>query len=304
MIKSISIINPNDEMLYLELARPEDSGLVVREITGIGPGMATINTSEIATVDGAILNSVRKPARNIVIKMTYLWMDTIEDTRLMVYRYFPLKKKVKLIIETDHRRASIEGIVETNDPTIFSNQEGSDISIICPFPYFKSEGDGALVATVFYGVAPMFEFEFSNEDLEEPLLEMGEISQRTEANIVYSGDADTGLTIIIHAVGDVSNLTIYDLDTRESMRLDDDRLIELTGSKIKNADEITICTEVGKKSVILLRDGYRHNILNCLGPHPAWFKVQSGINRFAYTVDSGLLNMEFRMENTTLYDGV
>lgn len=304
MIKSITVINPNDEELVLELAKPDKSGLVVREVTGLGPGQATVNMSEIATLDGAIFNSARKPSRNIVIKLTYEWLDTIEESRLRVYKFFPLKKKVKLIIETDKRRGSIEGYVENNDPTIFSNQEGSDVSIMCPFPFFKSEGDNAITSTTFYGIEPLFEFPFENDSLTEPLLEMGEITQRTEATIMYYGDADTGLTIIIHALGDVSNLTIYDLDTRESMRLDDDRLVELTGNHIIAQDEITICTEAGKKSVTLLREGNRYNILNCLGPHPAWFKVQSGLNRFAYTLDDGLLNMEFRMENVTLYEGM
>lgn len=304
MIKSVTVINPNDEELVLELAKPDESGLIIRDITGLGPGQATINTTEIATTDGAIFNSARKPYRNIVIKMTYCWLNTIEESRLRVYKFFPLKKKVKLIVETDNRRGSIEGYVETNDPTIFSSQEGSDVSIVCPFPFFKSEGDNAITSTTFYGIEPLFEFIFENDHVTEPRLEMGEITQRTEASIVYSGDADTGLTIVIHALGDVSNLTIYDLDTRESMRLDDDKLIELTGNRIIAADEITICTEVGKKSVTLLRDGDRYNILNCLGPHPAWFKVQTGVNRFAYTLEAGLLNMEFRMENVTLYDGM
>lgn len=304
MIKSIIVINPNGEELKLELTKPDETGLIIQDVTGLGPGQATINTTEIATTDGAIFNSARKPYRNIVISFIYTWFDTIEESRLKVYKYFPLKKKIKLIIETDNRRGSIEGYVENNDPTIFSDQEGSDVSIVCPFPFFKSEGDNAITSTTFYGIEPLFEFIFENDHLTEPRLEFGEITQRTEAEIIYNGDADTGLTIIIHAIGEVSNLTIYNLDTREKMRLDDARLIELTGDRIITADEITICTEVGRKSVTLLRDGDRYNILNCLGPHPAWFKIHTGVNRFAYTLDAGLLNMEFRMENTTLYDGM
>lgn len=304
MIKSLTVTNPNGETLYLEFARPDDSGLAVTGITGLGPGTANVNLSEISTADGGIFNSARRSYRNIVVKLIYMWHNTIEEARLMTYRFFPLKKKITLLIETDNRKAEIEGIVETNDPDIFSQNEGSDISIICPDPYFRSAGDNAITVTMFYGIEPMFEFPFSNESTEEPLLIMGNMTQRTEAVIPYSGDADTGLTILIYAIGEVSNITVYNLDTRESVRLEDEKLIAMTGSKIHQGDEVIIRTDTGHKGVTLLRDGHRYNILNCLGPHPSWFKITKGDNRFAYTVDSGLLNMQFRMENNILYDGV
>lgn len=304
MIHSVTVTNPSGESLVLDLANPELSGLAVVGITGLGPGTANVNMSEISTADGGIFNSARRSFRVITIQLSYLWHNTVEEARLLTYRFFPLKKEVTLLIETDSRKAEISGIVETNDPAIFSKSEGSDITIKCGDPYFRSAGDNAITVTTFYGIEPLFEFPFSNEHPTEPQMLMGNITQRTEAVIPYMGDADTGLTIIIYAIGEVSNITIYNLDTRESMRLDDDKLIAMTGSRIHQGDEVTIRTDTGHKGVTLLRDGHRYNILNCLGPHPAWFKVTKGDNRFAYTVDSGLLNMQFRMENNILYDGV
>lgn len=304
MIHSVKVTNPSGESLLIDLRDPDSSGLAVVGITGLGPGTANVNMSEISTADGGIFNSARRSYRIITLQLSFEWKNSIEETRLMTYRFFPLKKQVTLLFETDNRKAEISGIVETNDPAIFSKSEGSDISIKCADPYFRSAGDNAITVTTFYGIEPMFEFPFENDHPTEPRLIMGNITQRTEAIIPYMGDSDTGLTIVIYAIGEVSNITVYNLDTRESMRLDDDKLIAMTGSRIHQGDEVTIRTDTGHKGVTLLRDGHRYNILNCLGPHPSWFKITKGDNRFAYTVDSGLLNMQFRMENNILYDGI
>ena len=171
MIKSITVTNYLGDTLKMELSRPQLSGFIITAITGLGPGKSNINTTEISTNDGSLYNSSRVPNRNIVISLRYLGNDSIEDVRQMSYKYFPIKKKLRLLIETDNRLAEIDGYVESNEPEIFSKEEGADISIICPYPFFYSaDGDG-MQTTVFSGVEPLFEFPFSNESLSDPLLE-------------------------------------------------------------------------------------------------------------------------------------
>lgn len=55
MIKSLTVTNPKGESLKLELTRPGLSGLAVKSIDGLGPPQASINTSEIATMDGELI---------------------------------------------------------------------------------------------------------------------------------------------------------------------------------------------------------------------------------------------------------
>ena len=136
MIKSITVTNYLGDSLVLDLARPELSGFVVKSVTGLGAGKSTINTTEVATNDGSIYNSARLSSRNIVLSLAFLWKPTIEDVRHLSYKFFPIKRMVTLLIETDNRLAQITGYVESNEPTIFSKDEGSDISIICPDPFF------------------------------------------------------------------------------------------------------------------------------------------------------------------------
>ena len=302
MIKSITVTNYLGDSLKLELAKPEKSGFIVETMGGLGAGKATINTTEVATNDGSLYNSARVSSRNITLGLRFLENPSVEDIRQKSYKYFPLKKPVTLRIETDNRLSEIEGYVESNDPDIFSKEEGTDISIICPFPFFHSALGNQV--TVFSGIEPMFEFPFSNESLKEKLLLMGEIRKKAENVIVYEGDVETGITITIHAMGEASNITIYNVSTRESMSIDTVKLASMTGSGIVAGDDIIICTVRGQKSVTLVREGDEFNILNCLNKNADWFQLSKGNNIFAYTATEGDSNLQFKVENRILYEGV
>ena len=304
MIKSVTITNHLDESIKLDLFNPEESGFIIKSIEGLGPVKANINFKELATNDGAIDNSARLSSRNIVMSLQFMESPTIEETRLKSYKYFPIKRNIKFLIETDSRICETIGRVETNVPTIFTNAEGCQISILCPNPYFYSAGENGTNQTIFYGTEPLFEFPFSNESLTEDLIEFGSIENRTEGTIYYDGDAEIGITIQIHAVGEAEGLVIYNTKTREIMRINDDKLKSLMGSGIQAGDEITITTSRGEKGIYMLRSGVTTNILNSLEKPIKWFQLSKGDNTFAYTASAGLTNLQFRIENKVIYEGV
>ena len=303
MIKSITATNYLGESIKMELARPEKSGFIVTSITGLGPGKAYVNTTEVSTDDGGLFNSARLPSRNIVLSLIFMWKDSIEEARHRSYKYFPLKKKVKLLIETDTRTAEIEGYVDSNEPNIFSKLQGSDISIICPNPYFYSvEDDQSEV--VFSGTEFAFEFPFSNESLTENMIELSITRSVAEQVVTYTGDAEIGVTITINVLAPATNITIYNTGTREVMRIDTDKLEAFTGSALQSGDEITICTVKKRKSITLLRSGKTTNILNCLDRNPDWFSLAKGDNVFAFTAESGANDLQFRITHQVIYEGV
>ena len=304
MIKSVTITNYLDESIKLDLFNPEESGFIIKSIEGLGPVKANINFKELATNDGSIDNSARLSSRNIVMSLQFMESPTIEETRLKSYKYFPIKRNIKFLIETDSRICETIGRVETNVPTIFSNAEGCQISILCPNPYFYSAGENGTNQTIFYGTEPLFEFPFSNESLTEDLIEFGSIENRTEGTIYYDGDTEIGITIQIHAVGEAEGLVIYNTKTREIMRINDDKLKSLMGSGIQAGDEITITTSRGEKGIYMLRSGVTTNILNSLEKPIKWFQLSKGDNTFAYTASAGLTNLQFRIENKVIYEGV
>ena len=299
MIKSITATNYLGDSIKLELARPELSGFAVIDVKGLTPGKATINTTEVSTTHGGMFNSARLPSRNIVITLRYLWKDTIEEARQLSYKYFPLMKTVKLLIETDNRQAEVTGYVEGNEAELFTKDQEGDISIICPDPFFYSTEKSTIV---FSGIEPMFEFPFSNESLTEPLLEFGTLNNYREKSIVYEGEV--GVTITIHALDAISNISIYNTGTRETMRIDTDKLAAFTGSGIVAGDDITICTVAGSKSVKLSRGGVVTNILNCIDRDSDWFKLAKGDNVFAYVAESGINNIQFSIEHNVVYEGL
>lgn len=307
MIHSFAITNYLGDRIKLDLRKPEVSGFLIKSVTGLGPVKATVNTTEVVTNDGSMFNSARLSQRNIVFQIVFVdtvYGETIEDVRQKSYKYFPAKKNVEIIIETDNRYVRTNGYVETNEPNIFSSQEGTSISIICPDPFFYSAGEDGNNVTDFYGIDPMFEFPFSNESLTEPLLVFGEIQIKTEGVITYYGDAEIGVTIYIHAIGPASNINIYNMETREVMKIDTVKLQKLTGKGIVASDDIVINTSKGDKSITLIREGVSYNILNCLDKNTDWFTLAKGDNIFAFTADSGVTNLQFRIENKVIYEGV
>lgn len=307
MIYSIVVTNYLGDRIKLELGKPDVSGFLIKSITGLGPAKANVNTTEVSTNDGSLFNSARLSQRNIVLDMVFIntvYGESIEDLRQKSYKYFPLKKSVELTIETDNRYVKTTGYVESNEPNIFSSQEGTQISIICPDPYFYSAGEDGNNVTNFYSIDPMFEFPFSNESLDEPLLVFGEIQIKTEGVITYHGDSETGVMIYIHAIGPATNINIYNTETREVMRINTEKISSLTGKGIVASDDIVINTAKGEKSITLIREGVSYNILNCLDKNTDWFTLAKGDNIFAFTADSGITNLQFRVENKVIYEGV
>ena len=307
MIYSIVVTNYLGDRIKLELGKPEISGFLIKSITGLGPAKANVNTTEVSTNDGSLFNSARLSQRNIVLDMVFIntvYGESIEDLRQKSYKYFPLKKSVELTIETDNRYVKTTGYVESNEPNIFSSQEGTQISIICPDPYFYSAGEDGNNVTNFYSIDPMFEFPFSNESLDEPLLVFGEIQIKTEGVITYHGDSEIGVMIYIHAIGPATNINIYNTETREVMRINTEKISSLTGKGIVASDDIVINTAKGEKSITLIREGVSYNILNCLDKNTDWFTLAKGDNIFAFTADSDVTNLQFRVENKVIYEGV
>jgi hypothetical protein len=301
MIKSVTVTNHLGESIILELRRPEKSGLLVQGIDGLGPSKANINTTELSTIDGSLYNSAKVTSRNIIFRLAFLSDSAIETIRQLSYKFFPIKKRIKLKFETDNRTCETYGYVESNEPNIFSSQEGTQISIVCPDPYFYATNK---TVSVFYSVYPLMEFEFSNESLTDDLIELSNVQRRTQQTIYYSGDADVGLLISIHAYGNVENITIYNTETLEQMKIDTAKLAALTGSSLINRDELIISTKKGSKSVTLLRNGAYTNVLNCLDKNSDWFQLSKGDNIFAYTAEVGDDKLGFRIEHQAIYEGV
>jgi hypothetical protein len=301
MINSVVVTNYLGESLTMVLESPEESGLSIERIDGLDPCKAVINLTDVVAIDGAIFNSARVGNRNIVFSFALLEKPTIEDTRHMLYKYFPIKKLLTIAIATDSRTMWTTGYVESNAINIFSKKETAVISVVCPNAYFTSD---KVNVGLFSGIVSTFKFPFSNNSLTNKLIVFGNIVNATEKSIIYEGDAETGIKIYLHAIGPVVNPSISKSDTRELMTIDTALLADLTGFGIIDGDDIVINTNRGEKSVKLKRAGVWRNILNTVGRDTDWFQLASGDNVFYCSADSGINNLQIQMEYQILYEGV
>lgn len=301
MIHSVTITNHLGESVKIVLseANPEH-GMIIKSITGLGPAKANINTTDLATNDGAKYNSSRLDKRNILIQMILTEAPDIESSRQRSYKYFPIKKPIEFKMEMDHRIIRTIGYVESNEPDIFSKQEGLSISLICDYPYFYAE---MATQVLFYGVEPLFEFIFDNDSLEENLIEFGEIQDHREKVINYDGDAEVGVVITMHAVGKVRDIKIYNIITREVMHIDTTKITDLTGSEFDFGEDVIVSTVQGDKYVKLRRRGRYINILNCVDKNSDWFQLSKGRNYFVCRTEYGIENLNFEVEYTKVYEG-
>ena len=300
MIKSYTITTARGDSIKLEMTRPEKSGFIISNVEGLGPTKSTINTTKTGTNHGSLYNSARLDQRNIVMSLIFCETtdESIEDIRHKSYKYFPINEKIELVVETDKRTVKTEGYIETNEPTIYSSLSGCQVSIICPDPFFYST---YINKTTFSGVEPVFEFPFENASITEPMLEFSTINNKTAENIVYNGDFNTPITITIHANGNASNVTIYNTETKEYMRIDTSKI---PGSEILAGDTIIIDTKLGCRSATLIRDGAAINIFNSINRDASWITLSKGVNVIAYKADSGEKSLQFCIENKLVYTGV
>lgn len=310
MIKSVTAVNFKGESIKMDLFHPESSGFIIIKIDGIGPGKATVTKNDSKVYDGGTITSARLPSRNIKMEIQFLWVNSIEDVRHKSYKYFPLKKPITLIFETDTRTVEIEGVVESNEPDIFSSEESTNISIICPDPYFYASGENARSKTEFSGINAMFEIPsdtgYSNESLTEALTEISTLYAQSERGIMNHGEVDIGVVISIKPLAIVKGiLTISNVTLGQNMSFDLNKIKTITENDFHLGDELVINTLRGKKSVTLVREGKNYNALSCIDTRTDWIYLTSGENTFTYYLDGeGIEDLQFSVTNSILYEGV
>lgn len=269
------------------LSLTNNPNYIVYKIEGLTPPQATINSSVNTTTDGSSINSARLESRNIVIYTTI--EGDAEANRINLYKYFPVKRTVTLYFKNGKRNVYIEGTVEVIECDPFANKQVAQISIICPKPYFKDVNN---LVTNFSDVSSLFEFPFSIDNNGQ---EFSAITTNIRKSIINNGDEDTGVIIELFAKGLVIRPIIYDVLNRTHMKLN----LALNAS-----DKVIINTNVGEKSIKILKAGKEQNGIGCMSMDSTWFKLRAGDNVFSYDCESGNSNLQLTFTTAVLYSGV
>lgn len=167
---------PYVEKLLVPVVYPKpDALLYVKNIVGLEPVPATINTQGYGEQDGEFFIGSNIGKRNVVITFglsTVRGGASVSDARALLYGYCMPKHLVKLIFYSDdHVPVAVEGHVESMTPNRFSQDPELQVSVICPRPNLTS-----VDAIRVFGQSRI---------------------NPAETNIPYVGTIATGITLIL-----------------------------------------------------------------------------------------------------------
>ena len=304
MIYTIVATNDKGDSVELDLANPWAGGIAVTGASGLGPADGTINTVNFATSDGALFNSSRIKSRDIELNLKFLGSD-IEAVRHRLLRYFRVKHPITLDFITDYRHTYITGHVEKNEINIFSKEEGADITIVCPNPFFRLRDPAKGKNSVrFTTSTPSFEFEFQDPDTDSPTLIFGEMTSTGETVVIYEGDADASTVVDIQFLGPATGVKLYNTTTQTRINIDTNEIARLLGSTIRAGDRLSISSGVGDKYVRAYRDGRLYNALSALDKDSDWIFLTPGDNLITVRADTGIDNVSAIISFENLYESI
>lgn len=258
----------------------------VLSVTGLNPPLANINTAINASFDGSTFKSSRLDNRNIVITLAI--EGDVKNNRIELYKYVKAKDACKIRFSNGVRNVYIDGYVESFECNLFEQIQLVQVSVICPSPYFKDDGE----SNAFSSVVGLFEFPFT---IDAEGIPFGNIVINEDINVHNSGDVAAGMLIEFKAADTVVNPAIYNMRTNDFMKL------SLTMSA---GDVVQINTIRGQKSVTKISGGVKTNILNTLDPLSTWLVLESGDNIMLFTADTLPENLSCTVRHNNLYEGV
>lgn len=280
---NLSVRNAKGEMLDLT----NDRRYNLYNIDGLNPTPATLNFSQLANYDGSIYNSSQLGNRNIVLYIKI--HNDAESNRINLYKYFQLKKMIRIFYENNTRSVYIDGYVETFETEYFSMNEVVQISIICPNPYWKADEETQID---FSNVVDLFEFPFA---IEEEGIEFSRLNQ-ISTEYIDAGEVEVGAIIEFHALtNQILNPKIYNRTTQTFFGIN---------FNMNEGDTIRINTIRGEKSVVLIRDGAEINIINNLIQGSTWIQLIPGNNEISYECDEGSANVVVTVTASKCFEGV
>lgn len=258
----------------------------VLEILGLDPPNAAINMKKISGTDGAKFGGSRIEQRNIVITLSIKY--PIEENRINLYKFFQVKRYIKIYFVTRTRNVYIEGYVESFENSHFTQIQKPVISILCPDPYWKSVDE----TTVYFTTSnALFEFPFSIPQEGIPFSERSVITE----TYINTGDVPTGGLIEFTASGTVVNPKFINNTTGKFFEFD---------YEMQSGDRIVLNTNQGEKSAVLKRSDYETNIISSRTSGSSWIVFESGENQISYTAESGLEYLSVKVSAVRKFEGV
>jgi hypothetical protein len=236
---------------------PNDDPVQIRNIEGLGPVKADLNTTAFATSRGELYQGGRTGKRNIVLTLglnpNFAAAQDMASLRAILYQYLLPELWVKLrFYSNTNVEVDAEGYVESFEPNIFSDDPEIQVSIICPDPDFVESNASIATGVVDDGTAT-FEFDYPGSVPTGIELKI----ESAPANVSYTGDL---------------LITLTSQDVPQEFRVDPVTIDALQYFKLS--------TVRGKKraQTIAVADGTPTNLLPYVGTDSVWPVIKPGAN--------------------------
>lgn len=255
----------------------------IRNIDGLGPVAAQINTGQYGSIHGEFYMGSFTGKRNIVLTLGFRpnWIDqTIENLRQLIYSYFMPETQVKLRVTSTHMaQVDIDGYVESCEPNMFSSDPEMQVSIICPNPYFYGSS-----ITVIPGSTLA-------------------LPDGTPTEINYMGTVPTGFVLSV-----MPSDTVAAMSNKEIRFINDDVYatpdIFIVTATVDATQYLQVSSEQGNKYVrqIATPSGNKTSILGKQAPGSVWMQLNNGVNKFR--VMSATPGLSWTMQFYAKYGGI
>lgn len=163
------------------------------------------------------------------------------------------------------------------------------ISLTASNPYWQDLNEMTYHIATWLG-----DFEFPLE-LVEGGIEMGHRAPSLIVDVNNSGDVEAGMTIIFRALATLTNPSLFDVNTREYMKIN---------KSMVAGETIIIDTAFGNKKIIDSNNSIETNAFMYIDLNSTFLQLAKGDNYFRYNADTGIDNLECEILFTPQYLGV
>lgn len=275
--ESANVVDLNDNERY-----------VVLGANGLNPPSASIFTSKSPNKKGVKYNGSSLNERVIVLTIKIL--GDVETNRNALYEWTDTEQYCKVHYKNGVKTVYCEGHVQDCEVDQFTDNEVMSVAILCENPYWQSLAEiSAEIAMITGG----FIFPFAIDSAGIPF---SSLQGRGETNIFNAG-AETGIKIKITCNGTVTNFALYDLENTA-------RIFRIN-TTFSAGWIVEINTDGSPKTCKAYKpDGTTENLMKYIGVNPTWFTLKKGNNRFGYTADAGMTEIEMSISFSNKYLGV
>lgn len=259
-------------------------------VDGIHEVLGTISGIKSAFTVGEQYIDTAVEKRTIII--SGIIRDNFIDNRQKLYRVFPLKSFGTLYYYEEHIERKISYQVQDVKVSEKGYPRKFQITLVCPTPYFTDINKTTLQMATW---SPAFKFPLKIS--QSAGIKFGTKNKTSMATINNTSNIEFGLTIIFKANDTVVNPSLFNVESREEMKIE----------KTMNAgDQIIVTTLRDNEDIIYIpaNSDDQVDINNLMAYGSKFLQVHHGLNTLRYNADENVNNLEAKIEYFNEYEAV